>query len=70
MRLGRDCEVTAVMRGRAGECQAGQCLMIVDRNWNGIGNGWKVYGKKLEIIGELDGGGGDLKGRQECAVAR
>ena len=64
MRLGRDCEVTAVMRGRAGECQAGQCLMIVDRNWNGIGNSWKADGKKLERIGELDVTGGNWKGRQ------
>ena len=37
---------------------------VSDRNWNGIGNGWKAVGKKLEIIGELDGGGGDLKGRR------
>ena len=47
-----------------GECQAGQCLIRVGGNWNGIGNGWKAVGKKLEIIGELDGGGGDLKGRR------
>ena len=32
-----------------GKCQAGQCLIRVDRNWNEIGNHWKVDGKKLEI---------------------
>ena len=31
------------------KCQAGQCLIRVDRNWNEIGNHWKVDGKKLEI---------------------
>ena len=34
------------------KCQAGQCLIRVGENWNEIGNGWKVDGKKLEIIGK------------------
>ena len=33
---------------KRGKCQAGQCLIIVGGNWNGIGNSWKVDGKKLE----------------------
>ena len=28
-----------------GKCQAGQCLIRVDGNWNEIGNGWKAVGK-------------------------
>ena len=46
------------------KCQADERIVIVDRNWNGIGNHWKVYGKKLEIIGELDVTGGVWRGRQ------
>ena len=46
------------------KCQAGQCLIRVGENWNEIGSSWKVYGKKLEKIGEFDGGGGDWRGWQ------
>ena len=33
--------------------------MRVNRDWNEIGNGWKVDGKKLKRIGEFARGGGD-----------
>ena len=35
-------------RSRGG-CQADERMVKVDRNWNEIGNRWKVDGKKLEI---------------------
>ena len=47
-----------------GKCHAGQCLIIVGRNWNGIGNSWKADGKKMEIIGEFARGGGEWMERQ------
>ena len=34
------------------KCQAGQCLIRVDGNWNEIGNSWKADGKKLEKVGK------------------
>ena len=36
-------------------CQAGQCLMGVNRNWNEIGNSWKEIGKDLENLRGVEG---------------
>ena len=40
---------------KRGKCQAGQCLIRVGGNWNGIGNNWKAVGKKLENLRGVEG---------------
>ena len=56
--VGSECEVWEGTGGdgsnarKRGKCQACQCLIRVDRNWNGIGNSWKADGKKLEKVGK------------------
>ena len=40
---------------KRGGCQAGQCLMGVNRNWNEIGNSWKEIGKDLENLRGVEG---------------
>ena len=37
------------------KCQAGQCLIRVDGNWNEIGNSWKEIGKDWRICGAVVG---------------